>query len=535
MIRKTRLFLETLLVLGLLCVIGAAALAIRLSQGPLDLISAKPWLVGALNNIHPELRFEVAQAQLAWPRIKHLPVRLELRGIKISNQTGQKVGNLDDVGIMVAPLALLRGVVAPTALWLESPRIFLTRRLDGSLGFDLDNTDMRDTNDTTFDIVGWWQQSATTGQLPTALRYLKRISINQAKVRYWDQRHGWDINGEVPALNFYRQGLSLRGQGVAKLKMGDKTLTATLDLAEQAQHRGTIATLNLSPINLSRLNVLHPALKPLADINVPFRSQIRIGIDKVWQPVFVDIAARTTKKGLINWQTANGYLWPKALPFKKASLQASYNLLSGALALQNLTADIAEFTAYATGRLKADENLELNAGLKNVDINQLKNYWPPGLASNAYDWVTQHLSMAIVHEATLNLNGTLNRQTFALAIKKLDGRMHFDNMKIDYLPPMPAVEKAAGYATFDANNFEIILKSGQTRQTKLQFGVISIMGLASHHAPIMFDLQLQGPVNDALFLVGHAPLKLTQKVGLGDVQIGGLANTYLTLTFPPNS
>lgn len=527
MIRSTRFFLETFLVLGLLCLIGVATIGVRLAQGPIDLAEAKPWLLDGLNGLHPELKFDVAQAQLAWPRTEHLPVRLELSGVTITNQAGQKVGALDNVGAMVAVWPLLRGQVSPTALWLKAPRIFLTRRLDGSVGFDLNNADTLPTSNTSFDIVGWWQQSAAKGQLPPALRYLKRINIAQAKWRYWDQRQGWDIGGEVPALNFVRRGFYLQGQGVAKLKMGEKTLTATINLAEQVQHRGTVATLNLSPINLSRLNVLHPAIKPLVDINIPFRSQMVAIIDQHWQPVSVEIAARTTKKGNINWKN----LWPQSLALKKATLRANYNPLSGDVTLQDLTAQIAEFEANAKATLEG-EKLILQAGLKNVSVDKLKYYWPPTLGTNAYDWVTQHLSAATVEQAGLNLTGQFNRQTWALSNYNIGGRMNFDNMRVDYLPPMPAVDKAKGYATFDNNNFEIVLNAGQTRQTNLQFGVISIMGVASHHSQIMFDLQLQGPVNDALFLVGHKPIELTQKVGLGDVQIGGNTNTYLTLTFP---
>lgn len=187
----------------------------------------------------------------------------------------------------------------------------------------------------------------------------------------------------------------------------------------------------------------------------------------------------------------------------------------------------------------------LDAQVTDLPMQQLDAFWPPGVATDARDWVIPNIPRASVDEARLDLAVTAPEVTDAaaleaalrapeppIAFERLGGEIAFRDALVDYLAPLPPAEGVSGRATFDMERFDIDLVSGAVGAIAVEQGRIEITGFQDPDQVIAIDLALDAPVPDALALLDSEPFRFVSDLGLDASQIAGASKTRARFSFP---
>jgi hypothetical protein len=240
--------------------------------------------------------------------------------------------------------------------------------------------------------------------------------------------------------------------------------------------------------------------------------------------------------------------WPEVFPQEVALKESAVHVIANpkepelALAPSTLVlADAAgggEAKIELTGSLLAASaapallDLNLNAKIHSLGFNDLPKLWPLPLAVNPRAWVTTHLRDGRAESATAKIGGQLDPQTGALSQLHASGTIIAKGVTVDYLPPLPPVVKVDGVANFTESGMNIDLSSGHQASTRLNPSKVALTGFLDPHQFVDLNLDMTGPLADAMAIVGHPTLKLVQQLGLEPGAITGDAKAQLTFHIP---
>ncbi len=124
-------------ILGALLVFAAVAVGIvgwLLSQGPISLTFLSPLVERALSRSDDSLVVDVDDTVLAWAGWRRtLDVRV--RGVHVMGAGGRLLLEVPEASVSFSARALLRGMIAPTAIDVTGIKVRLVRDRDGALRF----------------------------------------------------------------------------------------------------------------------------------------------------------------------------------------------------------------------------------------------------------------------------------------------------------------------------------------------------------------------------------------------------------------
>jgi uncharacterized protein YhdP len=236
-----------------------------------------------------------------------------------------------------------------------------------------------------------------------------------------------------------------------------------------------------------------------------------------------------------------------AVPITGAKISASYDPKSARLTLHNLALDFAGPTATMSatvdglapewlmrGTVPPGTELAIaaNAEVLRMPANDLAQFWPPSLAHNARVWVTNNIRDGVVDEArlTTRLRLQADRQP-APMLDAFGGTLRMRGLTVDYKRPLPPVLKVDGSATYDATHMELLPTSGVLKGQRITGGKIIITDLDKVDQFIDINLDVNGPLRDALEVIDSKPLQYAREVGLDPARVEGMGDGHLYFRF----
>lgn len=120
-----------------LCVIAAAGLYWRLSQGPIVLAFLEDRIENAINAQLPDLQIALGETEIELDPDTLTP-HVRTRNIVLSDKDGTVLASAPKAGVALNAGRLLRGSISVTDLELISPRVSARRALDGSVALGIE-------------------------------------------------------------------------------------------------------------------------------------------------------------------------------------------------------------------------------------------------------------------------------------------------------------------------------------------------------------------------------------------------------------
>ncbi len=576
-----RLLIELVIGAVLLIAAGAGALVWRVIDSPLELDRLVPFVEQALQDQFPDLNPQIrGGVYLAWDGPDKALI-LVARQLSIG-PSGATPLVLPEISLSFDQVRLLRGDMTPKVVTLLRPRFEVERASDGSwrlAGFGAGALSNANSGGASGD-AGWLEDLLKPGGDQGKMAGFERFGVRNASVVARDEASGLVAALDGVDIGFRRvQGAwSLAFAGHAAVGSASVGVTATAVLGTKGW---TIeGKLDLPSAELVELRRISDALE------LPLPPQLalldgRIGVSAtgaaLWDggPVagllLEDLAITGRTDALtLSQEPVSGVAgridsadlklaWTRAENIVRANLHMGPMTLShadipaGSVDLRAVTlsglydraADTvrdgrmdvdAGFTTLGVGLsvdgVKGPVTTTLDARLSGISFEDLRRYWPAGVAPNPRRWMLANISRGLVTGLTANAVMARADPDSALDIVSLKGTIDAEGMRIQYAPRMPQAEQVAGRAVFDLTKFEITMQSASVLRQKLQRGRIDITGLHQLYQDIAFDLVLAGPLTSAFDILDSPPLGFIKRFGIPLNEVVGDVTTRLLVKFP---
>lgn len=528
----TRLFLRVIGVAVILAAVGTGFALWQLSRHPWSLGFAKPYIEKALSDPASGRVVTVGDTLLVWDR-EQREVAIQLRNLVVGRGEGRPVLTLPDTNVRLGIGSLLTGRVAPTEISILRPVLHAVRAADGTILVGVGDMDPQAAQTDPGDgrPLGETIRSALAGddRAPEILRSLRQVRLVGASVSLDDRQlnHLWQLTGLDIELDRGRRGVQ------AGLRSRISVEGMAIDLTANALWQPSTDLLQgevrAEGLNPSGIAPLAPALAQLAPLDAVLSASARFEIYGSGRVRSVDVSAKSADGRIVHPQ-----LTAKEMRVRDLLLTARY--ADDAITLSEFHATLDKgvgLRATANARdLSGATAIEGKVAVTNVPIDDLPVLWPVEVAPNPRRWITANLSRGTVKSADAEFKAGRKEAGQPIDPVTLKGTLAVEGARVTYFGKLPAVEKVDATGTFDLSRLDITVATGQVRGLKLEKTLIQVTGLDAPDQRIGIDLDVGGPLSDALFVLDQAPLNYMKKFGQKPETIQGDAKLKMGIGFP---
>lgn len=124
-------------------------------------------------------------------------------------------------------------------------------------------------------------------------------------------------------------------------------------------------------------------------------------------------------------------------------------------------------------------SIDVQGQFFDLAVDRLGQYWPPGMAKNAREWVTGRLAGGKVNAGRIaaKLSPDMVAGTTRVGRDAIKLDFTFEGIAVDYLPPMSKMTESKGIASLDADVFTLNLESAKVGNIASGPGSVKITGL----------------------------------------------------------
>jgi len=513
-------------------------LVLRMEHGPLSIAALTPIIEDSLSAADGSYRVHVEDTMLA---IAGGGANLQIvaRGVRVDSRDGAMRATVPELALGLDIKALTRGLVAPTRIVVSQPQLHLVRDATGKFQLGLGEGEDGD-----HDLLGVLLAELLAPPDPLrATGYLEEVSLRGAKLTVEDRLLGVSWSASRATTTVFRNKRGIFGDIALAVDVEDRTAALDGEFRFVAADHQLTMTLSLADWEMAKLQRIVPSFSPLGGLRMPIGGTAELAMDTTsgaLEGARVDLIAGTGS--LVAPELPGG-----AVPIAGAKISASYDPKSARLTLHNFALDFAGPTATVSatvdglapewlmrGTVPPGTELAIaaNAEVLRMPANDLTQFWPPSLAHNARVWVTNNIRDGVVDEArlTTRLRLQADRQPAAV-LDAFGGTLRMRGLTVDYKHPLPPVLKVDGSATYDATHMELLPTSGVLKGQRITGGKIVITDLDKVDQFIDINLDVKGPLRDALEVVDSKPLQYAREVGLDPARVEGVADGHLYFRF----
>lgn len=539
----------TLAVLG---GVGVAAIAWRLSQGPLDLDWFTARLEAAANSNGGPVRLSIGSAALAWEGFREgvdRPLDLRLTDVTVTDQSGGRRLNIPRAEVSLSFYELLFGRVVPRAVELDEPQLTLVRANDGRLNLGLGNlADSGEPAEATplADLLAELARPAGSDRALRAnalLGQLRRVRIHDGQVTVVDRQLGVTWRAPRAEIDLTRRPEGgVEGSAELSLALGEQRARLTLSAMLAAGARETHLRARLSPVTPRVIASAAPLLSALSALDAPIGGEVTVDLDAGLTPR--DASLR------LNAGAGSVRIGASDVPFLDAALVASGTV--DAIAVQVLRVSlrgrdggpVTHVEVRGSGQRRPDRiSADLSADLDQVDFADLGRLWPEGIGGGARGWLVANIPVGVARNGHVDLGVAASPDLSSVQLTRASGALDGEGLQVNWLRPVPPIDNGrAQLRILDPDTLEIIVTGGRQRLSgqkegsagglQIRGGRVRITGIMQPHQVGAIEADIAGPLPDALALLREPRLGLLDRHPIELKAPAGQAAVKLNLTVP---
>ncbi len=575
--RIFRSFVQLVSVVALGFAVLFGVLFWRLTAGPISLSFLTPYFEAAFQVSDNSFEIKLENTVLTWVgREQNLGIKLQ--GIKAIAVDGKVIAEVPELAITLSGAALLQGQIAPRNITIFGPNLNIVRTEVGRLELELAQY-MGDSNlggssnqDLLGRIIGELFSPADTSQ---PLGYLRRVDIINADVTIDDRQ--LDVEWKAPKTtvtlirkeyNVYVSAeLALKSTNVLVRKTAAINLSGDYNL-DKKEARITVGFSDLNPVVFAPIS---PKLEALKNFDLPlsgtvdlvvlrggeiekFKFNLSSGKGKIAfvEPVRASVIVKEIKF-LGEYDKTMGRLQIEDLtlnldkdgaltlprPFnhklaaRKISLVGNYDFDFNRLTIQEINLLTKELTLTASATVQRFDDkisFELDGEARGFSIHQMSTVWPKGQAVFARKWMTENLADGIISSAKANMTGRYSKKN-GLEVTTILGVMDYQNMTVDYFPPMPKATDGKGRIKFDRKRVDIEIKHGKLGDLLIRNGRITFTDLDKDDQYVDVQLEIDGSLESVVKFSDSKPFEFLKSVDFTPTLINGSFSSKVNLNF----
>ncbi|QTA80888.1 AsmA-like C-terminal domain-containing [Desulfonema limicola] len=191
-------------------------------------------------------------------------------------------------------------------------------------------------------------------------------------------------------------------------------------------------------------------------------------------------------------------------PVKIKTIEAKTAILHNppGMDINSFSSDIDGPVVQASGHVKIypdTQDIDLNFNVDNLKADQAYKYWPVHLAGESREWIKENLLDGRITGAKARINiepGSFkNNRIMKNAVEAF---ISFENLILNYYPPLPVLTSAKGSAKIDTDSIKIDIQEGRAGNSYLTSSSAVIKGILSNIPQIEIKSSFQGPADDII-------------------------------------
>ncbi len=543
---------------AVLASVGVAAIAWRLSQGPVDLDWFTRRLEDAANAAGSPTRLTIGSAALAWEGFSKgvdRPLDLRLTGITAIDQTGMRRVSIPRAEVSLSIYELLFGRIVPRAVILDEPQLTLLRAADGTLSLDLGSPTEAGNNAEPVSAKGSAPIADLLAQLArppasdrarspnTLFGQLRSVRIHDARLAVVDRQLG--VTWRAPRAEI---DLSRRPEGGAAgnadliLVLGEQQARLTLSATLSVRASQTRLRARLSPVTPSVIARAAPSLAALTAFDAPVGGEATFDLD-------AGLALRDARFSL-HADAGKVRIGDSYLPFLGAALVASGT--PDLFTVQTLRVSLPGaadgpptlLETHGTVRRSADRmSADMSADFDQVNFADLARVWPEGVGEHAREWLLANVPVGIARNGHVDLGLSASADLSSVKLTRASGTLEGEGLQVHWLRPVPPIDNGqAKLRIVDPDTLEITVSGGHERLhaqkegaaagLQIRSGRMRITGIMQPHQIGVIDADIAGPLSDAVALLREPRLGLLDRHPIELRSPSGQASVKLSITVP---
>lgn len=561
--RLLRRIVVLTLALGVLGMVAAAALAWRLSQGPMEIGWVARQIEAARNGPDALTRIAIGQATIGWAGFVDgagQGLDLQIRDMRLTDSRGDDVATAAQIDLTLSMARLLLGQIVPRVVAVTGLETRLTRDAMGDVALDLGGFDLGEDNpgepapslaETLAELARPIRRDGRPARAGLQhLEQLRSLRIEASSLHLQDPALGGTWRLGIDKLDLRRQpDGGVRGAASATLALGSTqaSLTVTADLAPGG---GTAIQLAVAPISATAMQQAAPTLAAGVG-DVAGRATVLDAAVQASATLFLDTAMRPTKAALhMDAGTGRLALAGGAIGFDSLAVDLDATWTHPAwtrpqrLALQRARAVLhAPGGAWPT-TVNAAATVDFEpmglAGTAELTLDHLAfadlpALWPERTSKDVRPWITQNITAGTARDGSLKIAFAAAPDLSGFKLTAIDGSLRAEATTIHWLRPAPPIEQAQGVITIKTPDvMDIAIASARQGAMQLKNGAIRIVGLTVKDQFMAIGAEAAGAVPELLTLLRHPRLDLLSRKPIPMRNPAGSFSGRLSINLPLN-
>ncbi|MBS4045867.1 MAG: AsmA-like C-terminal domain-containing protein [Alphaproteobacteria bacterium] len=524
----------------------AGALAWRVTQGPISLAFLAPYVSEALALPQLGFRVTVGDVVLAWSEPDQ-SLRLRLIDAQYNVDGERAVLRVPIMDMDLSGPALLRGVIAPRSIRASGVEARLVRDVQGKfqLGLpessaDAPPSDVAPTPMHTDDQAAQAMFGAIFDllsrppSLDDSLGQLQSVSIlaDRLVIEDWKLNQRWVV--PEAQIGFRRGEGHVYGSLLGALDWRGRRVDLNVEADYTVADRIARVTTHFANIEPSDFADVVPELEPLDYIAAPLSGSLTLTMNETGEQLGLNFDL-SVGEGQINMPD----MLAQPLDLKEGRFRGYADGGKGILFLDEVSLGFkdgfrASFGGTMTRQPGERYSVDVQGQFFDLDVDRLGQYWPPGMAKNAREWVTGRLAGGKVNAGRIaaKLSPDMVAGTTRVGRDAIKLNFTFEGIAVDYLPPMSRMTESKGIASLDADVFTLDLESARVGKIASGPGSVKITGLQDRDQFAEISNVARGSSADVLALIDQKPLGFPSRLGIKPASVGGSGEVRFRLRFP---
>ena len=523
----------------------------QLYRGPIELPFLKPYMVRALN--HDDAEYQVTVDSVNIELVRSIqPIKIIANNVVYRKNDGSFIINAPKTSVSFSIKALLRGVIAPSSMEALNPTVYI---------FNTYGVDKENINDVNKKKIAYYFDSfedfierfnSDDNFYPES--YINKISVKNAEVElhevdlgrkwifsdlnYLLERNLTNISMDVSALMKLNNQVASVGVE-AEYRMLNNKLAFEFyfsDLVPNARAE-TFRDKNTAD-GFYKINLpVSGRVATVIDFNevIKYKDDIMKSVDTAFEKIDFQFEGG---RGNIMFNEDAAYNYNIAAFLLEGAISGGLNELKISNADFDLGSQKAKIDLKVSGvksfllenSLK-DLKVDLSAAVKEMNFDDLYNYWPRYLSDDAWSWCKDSIRGGQIKNVRFDFRFAYDDKSRNFGLADLSGSGDISDTNLNYLKEMPDITNLYGRAHFSKTNIKIDVDKGVSEGVILTGGYVNLYDLDKYNNYADIDLKLSSSVTDALRLIDNPPLGYTSEMGLKPDALQGQAETELGLKF----